>query len=76
MIPTHIALQLAAERQREFESRAARRRLAQHLATTNCRTRRVDTVLSALRRIAATLPLQHRPITARATVGPTSCCAA
>lgn len=76
MIPTHIALQLAAEHQREFENRAARRRLVNHLAITNCRTRRIDTVLPALRRIAATFPLGHRPTVVRAAVGPGSCCCA
>ncbi len=76
MIPTQIALHLAADRQRELEGRAARRRLAHQIAAANCRTRRVDAILPALRRIAATLPLHHQPSAATAAVGPTDCCCA
>lgn len=75
-IPTEFALRLAAERQRDHESRAARRRMAHELAATSCNPRRIDAVFPAVRRFIATLPHQHRRPVAPTVAGPTRCCAA
>lgn len=76
MINTQIALQLAAARQHELESLAARRRLAHQLAPTSRHIPRADTVLPALRRIAASFPRHHLPSAAPSAAGRVRCCAA
>jgi len=82
MNPTDIALRLAAERQRDFECRAERYRLARHLADNGGgrggNGSRVHQALTALRRIATGLGQRRRPaVAAPPAVGPTQrCCAA
>ena len=75
-IPTQYALRLAADRQRELESRAARRRLVHRLAAIDCESRRIDALSTGLRRIIATIPVRYRRPVAPAATGPAGCCAA
>lgn len=79
MNPTDIALRLAAERQRDFECRAERYRLARYVVDNSGGSgSRVNLALTALRRIATGLGQQRRPaVAAPPAVGPTQrCCAA
>ncbi len=78
MIPTDTALRLTADRQRELEHRAARRRLVNHLQAASCRPRPFDTVVATLRHLGATLTPRHRPTGALQPVAATAtcCCAA
>lgn len=78
MMPTYVAIRLAAERQRELEQLAARRRLAHHTRASSCRAGRIGRTMAAVRRIAGSLIPRHRPgavVRPLATTN-TCCCAA
>lgn len=78
MISTQLTLQVAAERRRDLERRAAEQRLARHLRTTNSRNGRLHISVRALKRLGAALVPHRRPaVCPQAFVAPnTRCCAA
>ena len=72
MIPVPVARQLAAQRQREFELRAAQQRLVRHLRAC-CRSR-MERLSSAVRRLAVALVPHRRQVAGAPALATTSTC--
>ena len=72
MMPIPVARQLATQRQREFEHRAAQHRLVRHLRA--CRRGRIEHLAGAARRLAVALVPRRRQVAGAPALANTSTC--
>ena len=71
-ITVTVARQLAADRQRDFERRAAQQRIVRHIRADH--RSRFDDLACAVRRLAAALVPHRRPVSGSPALASTATC--